>query len=255
MNPWGVGRTFGGEAESRFVLFRPDACQVLDDGRRGAAGCLNHPDYRAYCRDWADAALEAGADLTFWDEPHWVVPDHVGIDDPKASAGAAAATSAASASTEMPTELTDEVLAFREASLVDFLGRWSRTSAAAAAAARSACCPRSRAHTAWELGRGRLASGPGRLRHRPLLAQQPARASVRRALRALLAESAARAGVTAELWLPAYRLTKKDIPDFVAGVEATRGIPRLWVWAYEACAHMSHLATPDRRSGRQRPPR
>ena len=53
--------------------------------------------------------------------------------------------------------------------------------------------------------------------------------------------------MTAELWLPAYRLTKKDIPDFVAGVDATReaGIPRLWVWAYEACAHMSHLATPD----------
>ena len=43
MNPWGVGRTFGGEAESRFVLFRPDACQVLDDGRRVPAGCLNTP--------------------------------------------------------------------------------------------------------------------------------------------------------------------------------------------------------------------
>ena len=74
MNPWGVGRTFGGEAESRFVTMRPDACQVLDDGRRVAAACLNNDAYRAFCKEWADAALEAGADLVFWDEPQWVVP-------------------------------------------------------------------------------------------------------------------------------------------------------------------------------------
>ena len=33
-SPWGLGRTFGGEAESRFVAFHPDECQVIDDGRR-----------------------------------------------------------------------------------------------------------------------------------------------------------------------------------------------------------------------------
>src|SRR5439155_19290604 len=31
MCPWGLGRTFGGEAESRWVTFHPEACQVLDD--------------------------------------------------------------------------------------------------------------------------------------------------------------------------------------------------------------------------------
>src|SRR5436305_1624195 len=81
MCPWGLGRTFGGEAESRWVTFHPDACQVLDDGRRVATGCLNQPAYRAFCKEWADAALEAGTDYVFWDEPHWTVPEHVGIDD------------------------------------------------------------------------------------------------------------------------------------------------------------------------------
>ena len=45
MCPWGVGRTFGGEAESRWVTMHPEACQVLDDGRRVATGCFNQPAY------------------------------------------------------------------------------------------------------------------------------------------------------------------------------------------------------------------
>ena len=81
MCPWGLGRTFGGEAESRWVTFHPEACQVLDDGRRVATGCLNQPAYRAFCKEWADATIEAGTDYVFWDEPHWTVPEHVGVAD------------------------------------------------------------------------------------------------------------------------------------------------------------------------------
>src|SRR6476469_2095292 len=65
--PWGLGRTCGGEAESRFVTFLPDECQVLDDGRRVAGACLNSPTYRAFCREWADWVLECGVDSVFWD--------------------------------------------------------------------------------------------------------------------------------------------------------------------------------------------
>src|SRR5256714_3163388 len=79
--PWGLGRTFGGEAESRFVTFHPDECQVLDDGRRVAGACLNSPAYRAFCKEWADWLLECGVDSVFWGEPAWVVPEHVGIAD------------------------------------------------------------------------------------------------------------------------------------------------------------------------------
>src|SRR6266699_2516895 len=119
MCPWGVGRTFGGEAESRWVTFHPEACQVLDDGRRVATGCLNNPAYRAFCKEWADAALEAGADYVFWDEPHWAVPEHLGADRGRWACHCDACHERFGG--ELPTELTPEVLAFREASLVDFL--------------------------------------------------------------------------------------------------------------------------------------
>ena len=79
-SPWGLGRTFGGEAESRWVAFHPEECQVLDDGRPVAAACLNSAAYRDFCKEWSDWALDCGVDAVFWDEPAWVAPAHVGID-------------------------------------------------------------------------------------------------------------------------------------------------------------------------------
>src|SRR2546423_7606676 len=119
-SPWGLGRTFGGEAESRFVASYPEDCQVLDDGRRVAAACLNSPRYRAFCKEWADWVLECGVDSVFWDEPAWMVPAHVGIDDPLRWT-CRCAQCAERFGGPVPAERTPEVQAFREASVLDFL--------------------------------------------------------------------------------------------------------------------------------------
>jgi N-acetylmuramic acid 6-phosphate etherase len=248
MNPWGVGRTFGGEAESRFVTMRPEACQVLDDGRRVAAGCLNNPVYRSYCKEWADAALEAGADLVFWDEPHWVVPAHVGIDDPTRWSCHCDVCRERFGG-PLPALLTSEALAFREASLVDFLGEM--VAHVRALGGRNTICVLPAVEGAhgirdWDA----VAALPGVdvFGTDPYwqVFGEPAREFVGR-FAALAVQAAGRAGVEPELWVPAFRLTRDDIPDLEAAVEAARGagIERLWVWGYEACAHMSSLATPD----------
>ncbi|HEX7144311.1 MAG TPA: N-acetylmuramic acid 6-phosphate etherase [Gaiellaceae bacterium] len=248
MCPWGVGRTFGGEAESRWVTFHPEACQVLDDGRRVATGCLNNPAYRAFCKDWADAALEAGTDYVFWDEPHWTVPEHVGVDDPQRWACVCQVCVELSG-LDLSRGLTPEVEQFREGSIVDFLGELT-------------------AHVASRGGKNTicllpLTEGPhgvsdwdsvASLPHLSVLAtdpywknfDEPADSFVGRFAQ-LLADTCARHDVDAQMWLPSFGLTRDDIPDLEAAIAATRaaGVEDVWTWGYEACGHMTHLATPD----------
>jgi N-acetylmuramic acid 6-phosphate etherase len=248
MCPWGLGRTFGGEAESRWVTFHPEACQVLDDGRRVATGCLNQPSYRAFCREWADAALECGTDYVFWDEPHWTVPAHVGVDD--AARWACRCDACADRfGSPLPAELTDEVRAFREGSLVDFLREMLAHVQARGGQNTICLLPLTEGPHGirdWDAvaslpGLGVLATDPYWKNF-----EESAASFVGRFSR-LLAETASRHGVGAQLWLPSFGLADDDIPDLVAAIDAARdaGIDDLWTWGYEACAHMTHLATPD----------
>jgi N-acetylmuramic acid 6-phosphate etherase len=241
MCPWGLGRTFGGEAESRWVTFHPDACQVLDDGRRVATGCLNQPAYRVFCKEWADAALDCGTDYVFWDEPHWTVPEHVGIDDPERWACCCEVCRELAGGT--PTQ------EFREASLVGFLREM--TEHVRAQGGKNTICllpltEGSHGIKDWDAvaalpGLDVFATDP----YWKNFDEEPG-AFVGRFAR-LLSETAARHGVRPQLWVPSFGLTDEDIPDLEAAIESTRaaGIEDIWTWGYEACGHMTQLATPD----------
>ena len=246
--PWGLGRTFGGEAESRWVAFHPAECQVLDDGRRVAAACLNSAAYRSFCKEWADWVLECGVDLVFWDEPAWVVPEHVGVDD-RARWTCRCERCEERFGGPIPADLTPELQAFREASVVDFLREVVAHVAAQGGSSAINLLPATEGQFGiadWDV----VASLPGLsvLATDPYWKHwdEPAGPFVRRFAR-LLRETADRHRVGAQLWVPTFGLAREDVPDLEAAIAGAReeGIGDLWTWGYEACGHMTSLATPD----------
>ncbi len=123
LDPWGFGGVYGGETFSRFVAENLQARQVSRAGQSVPAACPNQPVFREFQKQWIQRAAELGAEVCFWDEPHF----HFNLADPSSwndwscrcpecrrrfkevSGG------------EMPEELTPEVELFRQQSLFDFL--------------------------------------------------------------------------------------------------------------------------------------
>jgi N-acetylmuramic acid 6-phosphate etherase len=192
--------------------------------------------------------VELGADRVFWDEPHWTQPEHVGIDDP-ARWACRCEVCLEKFGGDMPTELTSEVQAFREASLVDFLREMTAHVSSRGGGSTVCLLP--------------LVDGPHGISDWNAVAALPGLATlatdpywknfgesagpfVERFAR-LVADTATRNGVEPQLWVPSFGLVRDDIPELEAAVSSARaaGVEDVWTWGYEACAHMTSLATPD----------
>lgn len=123
IDPWGVGRVFGGEATSDFALNYRDACQLFSTGEPAPACCINNPRFRDFMTTWINEVREIGADVAFWDEPHffiewgkeeaeqrWTCWCRFCREKYQKSFGA-----------PMPAGLNRDMIKFREDSVVDFL--------------------------------------------------------------------------------------------------------------------------------------
>jgi N-acetylmuramic acid 6-phosphate etherase len=192
--------------------------------------------------------LECGVDSVFWDEPAWVVPVHVGVDDP-ARWTCRCEHCAERFGGPVPAELTPEVRRFREESVVDFL-RELVAHVAARGGANAICLLPATEGAQGLADWDEVAALPGLA----TLVTDPywkhwdeaAGSFVRRFAR-LLRETTEHHDVGAQLWVPCFGLGRDDVPDLEAAIAAAReeGVDDLWTWGYEACLHMTHLATPD----------
>jgi hypothetical protein len=122
LDPWAVGQTWGGESYSNFIAKNTDAMQVNAEGGLLPAACPNNPRYREFIKEWADAAIDIGADNIFWDEPHFYL-----YAEDEGSKGWACRCRAClnlfrkRFKKEMPVVMDNDIRLFKEDCLVDFL--------------------------------------------------------------------------------------------------------------------------------------
>jgi hypothetical protein len=143
LDPWGAGGMFGGEALSHYAARFPEHQQVLSTGERVPAACPNRYEFRSALRQWVDAAIEAGADMLFWDEPHFCVPTRLSWYEGPADAWACHCSACqylyrAGYGEELPDALDAGARAFRQERILDFLA--DMTGYAASRGAHNALC-------------------------------------------------------------------------------------------------------------------
>ncbi len=121
-DPWAFGWVFGGEEFSAFLLENRDEWQMTNTGEYSPNACLRSMKFRNLMKEWIDTVKECGADVVLWDEPHFRIPkeDELGkvwtcrcekcMTEFKAKYGF-----------DMPTEMTEEVMEFRDNTIVEFL--------------------------------------------------------------------------------------------------------------------------------------
>ncbi len=123
VDPWGLGGLFAGEAFSDFLPRNLDSWQVTAGGLSVPMACPRAPRLQELVRRWIDAAVDTGADVLFWDEPHLSIPEGAafGGDEWTCRCALCQAAYEQRYGEPMPDRLTPTVAEFREDTVVGFL--------------------------------------------------------------------------------------------------------------------------------------
>ncbi len=125
VNPWGVGRVFGGEAFSEIAARHPEAAQCDQNDRPLVAACPNSEIFQNYMIDWIDAVCEMDIETVFWDEPHFYFEK----EDPSlwtCRCKACRVKFRQKYSHAMPASLSERLQEFRQESLLEFLDKMTK---------------------------------------------------------------------------------------------------------------------------------
>lgn len=130
LDPWGVGRVFGGEAFSEFVSRNPHCRQTITiNGNSVSLGkaCLNSQVFKDSMRSWIELAAGTGADGVFWDEPHLYYGELVPLFGKPQIVWACTCQTCQRLFLEeyrheMPTDFNEEVKKFRQDTILRFIG-------------------------------------------------------------------------------------------------------------------------------------
>ncbi len=241
IDPWGVLGVFGGEAFSRFVPRNRDASQIFSDGEYAPAACPNNPKTADYMMEWLEKAAETGADVVFFDEPHFA-----GRPDKWACRCEHCQRKFEEMyGHPMPTELTPEVMEFRFQSIAQFLQKLARK--AKELGMKTAVCMLPREHEAehWE----RIFSMP----EIDIVGTDPywvprglTGEDVYKHVRKfadMVMELAKKHGKEPQIWIQLFRIPAGHESDIEIAVQAARdaGVKNLAAWSFRGTSYMSYI--------------
>jgi hypothetical protein len=251
IDPWGFGRVFGGEAYSQFAAFHPEAQQVASDGRTTGGCCPNNPAFQEFMSSWTDAALNTGAEIVFWDEPHFYLSTWQG--GRKGTWGCLCDCCRTQFEEQfgkpMPEEETPEVIEFKKRSTVDFL--LTQMKRVKAGGKLNNLCLFPTAHDEENI---RHWEQYVKMPELDMFGSDPYWAPAGRDTREFVSkyskgvmELCTEYGKAPHIWIQAFKIpagTEEDVRTAIhAAVDA--GVTDLSVWGFEACQHISYIRCGD----------
>lgn len=249
VNPWGVGRVFGGEAYSELTARDHEMCQIGVDGKAKVAACPNHPRFREYMHRWIETVCNTAVDTIFWDEPHFYF-EKGGLEKWSCRCETCKAKFKSRFAYDMPSQLTDDVKEFREDSLIDFLKEM--TEDVHSRGKRNCVCMLPPWFPAglddWEkIARlesvDEVASDPywERGATEEWVREKYAETAVK------LTSAAAKYGKAVQMWVKAYQIESGREKDLAIATEESikAGIDNIFAWSYRGTETLTWLKSDD----------
>ncbi len=250
INPWGLGRVFGGpEPYSHYVAEHPDQCQRTIDGRHAPIICMNSAPFRDYMKFWIDSAAQTGAEIVFWDEPHFHFTLDAMTGEGEGKTWACACETCKTLfkerfNREMPNVMDEEVIRFRDDTITEMLTEL--TDYVKERGMKNAVCvlPEENPITGisnWEL----LAKIPSvdifgtdpywMIFNKPL--EEYVRGATRRVM-----DICGETGKEAQMWVQAFMIFEGREEEVRTAVRimAEEGCKNIAAWAYNGFAFMNH---------------
>ncbi len=249
VNPWGVGRVFGGEAYSELVSKTPSLAQISADGRTLPAACPNQDAFREYLFGWIESVCKTAVETVFWDEPHFFF-EKGALDKWACRCAVCRRKFEEENGYPMPETLTPEVKNFREKSLLRLLE--SLTKKVHECGKRNSVCLLPPWFPAgldrWEDVAAlqpvdEIASDPYWEKETPTAEIQKNYAAVSARIHALAGEY----GKESQMWIKNYHIVAGKENDAAIATEASyrAGIRNIFAWSYRGSEYLSWLRSDD----------